>query len=144
MRPGLVEVLGIGVEYSVELLLLEDEQMIEALAPHTPEKAFTDGIRSRGVIWYCENLDVTRLGNPCEAHPELAIMITDEILRPLSKGGGLPQPLGGLLVGRISCDADVDHLPRVQFDDEESEERMEKQVSDWQEIAGPDLLSMSV
>jgi hypothetical protein len=94
MRPGLVEVLGIGVEYAVELLLMEDEQMVEAFTPHTPEKPFTDGIGSRSVIRCGENLDVTRLGNPCETHPELAIMITDEILRPLSKGGGLPQRYG--------------------------------------------------
>jgi hypothetical protein len=125
MRPGMIEVEDIRVEYALELLLMQDEQIVEAFPPHTPEKAFTDGIGSRSMIWYCENLDVTRLGNPCEAHPELAIMITDEILRPLSKGGGLPQLLGDPSVGRISwksVDADVDHLPRVQFDDEESEE----------------------
>ena len=65
------------------------------------------------MVWYGENLDVTCLGNPCEAHPELAIIITDEILRPLSKGGGLPKLLCGPSVGRISCDADVDHSARV-------------------------------
>jgi hypothetical protein len=139
----MVEVADICVENALELLLMEDEQMVEAFTPHTPSKPFTDGIRSRSVIRNGENLDVTRLNNPSEAHPELAIMITDEILRSLSKGGGLPQLLGGPRVGRISCDADVDHLVRVQFDDEESEERMEKQVSDWQEIAGPDLPGMS-
>jgi hypothetical protein len=91
MRPSLVEILDIGVEHALELLLLQNKQMVEAFTPHTPEKPFTDGIGSRSVIRCCENLDVTRLGNPCETHPELAIMITDEILRPLSKGGGLPQ-----------------------------------------------------
>ena len=137
MRPGSVEVKDLCVEYALELLLLQDEQMVQAFTPHTPEKPFTDGIRSRSVIWYGENLDVTCLGNPCEAHPELAIMITDEILQPLSKGGGFPQLLCGPRVGRMLCDADVDHLARVLFDDEESEERMEQQVSDWQKIAGP-------
>lgn len=91
MRPGMVEVEDIRVEYPLKLLLMQDEQMVEAFTPHTPKKTFTDGIGSRSVIRYCENLDVTCLGNPCEAHPELAIMIPDEILRPLSKGGGLPQ-----------------------------------------------------
>jgi hypothetical protein len=67
----------------VALLLLQDEQMIEAFTPHASQKALTDGIRSRSVIWYCENLDVTHFRNPCEAHPKLAIMITDEVLRPL-------------------------------------------------------------
>ena len=60
------------------LLLMQDEQVIETLASHTAQKAFTDGIRLRGVIRYCENLNATRLRNPCEVHPKLAIIITKE------------------------------------------------------------------
>jgi hypothetical protein len=69
---------------------MQDEQVIETLASHTPKKAFTDSIRLRSVIRYFENLDSTRLRNPCEVHPKLAIVITDEMLRPLSIGGGFP------------------------------------------------------
>jgi len=39
MRPGSVEVVHIHVEHALELLLLEDEQMIEALAPDTAQEA---------------------------------------------------------------------------------------------------------
>ena len=46
MRPGLVEVLNVGVEHAVELLLMQDEQMIETLSTDTPQKPFTDGIRA--------------------------------------------------------------------------------------------------
>jgi len=35
MRPGSVEVVHIRVEHALELLLMEDQQMIEALTPHT-------------------------------------------------------------------------------------------------------------
>src|SRR6266849_3625530 len=73
------------------LLLMQDEQVIETLASHTAQKAFTDGIRLRGVIRYCENLNATRLRNPCEVHPKLAITITNEILRSHSIGGGFPK-----------------------------------------------------
>ncbi len=90
MLPGSVEVMHICVEYPLELLLMQDEQVIETLASHTPQKAFTDGIRLRDVIRCFENLDSTRMRNPCEVHPKLAIMITDEILRSLSIGGGFP------------------------------------------------------
>ncbi len=41
MRPGLVEAVYIGAQYPLELLLMEDEQVIETLATHTPQKAFT-------------------------------------------------------------------------------------------------------
>src|SRR5215470_1631723 len=44
MRSGLVEVRHIGIEDALELLLLEDEQVIEALTPHTTQIAFTDRI----------------------------------------------------------------------------------------------------
>jgi hypothetical protein len=74
----------------MELLLLEDKQMIETLATHTSVKAFTDGIRSWGVIRDWENLDPTRLRNTGEVRPKLAIVITDEVFRSFAKSGGFP------------------------------------------------------
>jgi hypothetical protein len=87
--------------------------MIEALAPYTAQKPFTDGIRSWCVIRWCENLDVTRLRNLCEAHPKFTIVITDEVLRPHAKGGGFPKLLGGPSVGGRSRDTEMDHSARV-------------------------------
>jgi hypothetical protein len=91
MRPNPIEVVYICVEYALELLLMQDEQMIEALAPHAPEKPLTDGIRSRGLIRCFEDLNATRLCNTGEVPPELAIVIPNEILRSLSKGCGFSQ-----------------------------------------------------
>ena len=72
---------------------MQDEQMIETLASHISEKALTDGIRSRGFTRCFENLDATRLRNPREAHPKLAIIIPDEVFRLIAIGGGLPKLL---------------------------------------------------
>jgi hypothetical protein len=69
---------------------MQNEQMIEALTPYTAEESFTDGIRERGIIRSFENLNVTRLRNASEAHTKLAVVITDEVLRPHTKGGGFP------------------------------------------------------
>jgi hypothetical protein len=91
MRPSLVEVLGRGLEYAVELLLMQDEQLIETLTAHTSQKPFTDGIRARGFLRCCEHLDVTRLRHTGEDHPKLAIVLTDEVLRSCAKSGGFPQ-----------------------------------------------------
>jgi hypothetical protein len=44
LRSDLIEVLDRGSKDTMQLLLLEDEQVIETLAPHTAQKAFTDGI----------------------------------------------------------------------------------------------------
>jgi hypothetical protein len=91
MRPGSVEGVHRRVEYAVELLLMQDEQMIEALTPYTAKESLTDGIRARGVIRSFENLNVTRLRNPCEAYTKLAVVITDEVLRSHAIGGGFPK-----------------------------------------------------
>jgi len=90
LRPGSVEVVSIGSHGPLELLLTQDEQVIETLATHTAQKAFTDGVGKRGLIRCCEHLDATRLGNLSEGYPKLALMITDEILRSYTKGGGFP------------------------------------------------------
>jgi hypothetical protein len=50
MRPGSIEVVHICVEHPLELLLMHDEQMIEALTSHTAEEALTDGIGSRRLV----------------------------------------------------------------------------------------------
>ncbi len=131
MWPDSIEVLNVGGEHAVELLLMQDEQVIETLASRTSEKPFTDGILSRGVRRGFENLNGTRLRNSREAHPKLAIIITDEVLRPLAIGGGLPELLCGPSVGRTSCDADVDHSTRFQFDNEEANrERKSRSVTE--------------
>ena len=91
MRSCLVKVGDIRIEDVLELLLMQDEQMVEALTPDTPQEAFTDGIGTWTVIRDCEHLNVTRLRNPREGHPKLGIIILDEILWPHTKGSGFPK-----------------------------------------------------
>src|SRR5215831_15600221 len=79
MRSCLVEIRYIGFQDPLELLLLQDEQVIETLSPHTQEKAFTDRIGTRGVIGRFQDLDATGLGNPRKAHTKFAIIIPDEV-----------------------------------------------------------------
>ena len=134
----------IGIEDALELPLMQDQQVIEALMLDTAEEALTNGIGTRGVIGCFENLDATCLGNPCEGHPKLAIIITDEILRTRAIGGGLPKLLRRPSVGGRSCHADMDHFAGVQFDNEEGEQRVEEEVSDRQKVTSPDLLGMGV
>jgi hypothetical protein len=91
VRSCLVEVVSIGIENPLELPLMQDEQMVEALPSHTAQEALADGIGTWSMIRRFEHLDTTRLGNPREGHAKLAIVITDEVLRPTAYGGGLPQ-----------------------------------------------------
>ena len=143
LRPGSVEGVHICIEHVVELPLMQDQQMIEALTPDTAQEALTDGIGALGIIRSLEKLDVACFRNPCETHPELAIMIADEVLRSRAIGGSLPQLLCGPSIGGRVRDADVDHFPRVQEGDEEGEQRTEEEMGDRQEVTRPDLLGMS-
>src|SRR2546430_16422668 len=97
--------------------------MIETLSTDTPQKPFTDGIRARGEIRSCENLDATRLRNPSEAHPKFAVVITDEVLRPHTIGGGFPQLVCGPGIGRGSGDTHLDGPAGGEVDDGASIQR---------------------
>jgi len=110
MRSCLVEVVHIFIEHALELFLMEDEQMIEALTSHTAEESLTNGIGSRGVIGCFENLNVTCSSKPSETHPKLAIVIADEVLRSCPKGCGFSKLLRGPRVGGRPCDAYVDYF----------------------------------
>ena len=50
MGSSLVEIHGILFEKTVELPLLQDQEVIQAFSPHTPQKAFANGIGLRGAI----------------------------------------------------------------------------------------------
>ncbi len=92
------------------LLLMQDEQVIEALTSHTAQEALPDGIGAWSVIRGCENLDVARLGNLSEAHTKFAIIIPDEVFRTYTKGGSFPKLLCHPSVSGRACHADVDHF----------------------------------
>jgi hypothetical protein len=130
VRSCLVEVVYIGIENPLELPLMQDEQIVEALTSHTAQEAFADRIRSRSVIRRFENLDATRLGNALEGHAKLGIVISDEILRSHPKGGGEPSLLRSPGIRRRSCDAYVNHSAGVQFDNEEGKQRAEEEIGD--------------
>jgi len=50
MWSCLIEILHIGMQDTMELLLMEDHYVVQALSPNTPQKAFTDHIGARRVI----------------------------------------------------------------------------------------------
>ncbi len=90
MRPGSIEILAIGMKDTIQLLLMEDEQVIETLSTHSAQKALTDRIGAWCVIRRDEHLDAARISDSSETGPKLAVMITDEILRRLPIGRCLP------------------------------------------------------
>ena len=100
---------------TMQLLLLQDEQVIETLSTHTAQKPFTDGIGPWRMIWRFEYLDAAGCGHASETGSKFAITITNEILRRLSIGSCLPQLLCGPGIGRRASDTHMDHFARVQY-----------------------------
>jgi hypothetical protein len=108
MRPGFVEVLDIGKQDTMQLLLLQNEQVIETLVTHAAHKPFTDGVGPWCVIWRFEYLDAAGCSHARETGSKFAITITNEILRRLSIGGCLSQLLCSPGIGRRASDTYID------------------------------------
>ena len=106
----LVEVGNIHIEHALEMLLLKDQQVVQAFLPHTSQEALADGIGSRSVIRGLEQLDATGRRHPVETGSKLAVVITNQILGCLPIRGGLAQLLCHPGIGWRSCHADMDHL----------------------------------
>src|SRR5947209_1938351 len=111
MWPCVIEVRHIRIEHALELLLIQYQQMVKAFLPHTSQESLTDSIGSRRMIGGFENLDTTCPRHPSKARPELAIVITYQILWRLPIRGGFSQLLGHPGIGRRASHADLDHLP---------------------------------
>ncbi len=138
MRPCPVEVGHIPIENPLELLLAKAQQVVEAFLSHTPQEAFADRIGSGSVIRGFENLNSARCRHTSETRPKCAVVITHEIRWCLPIWRGFSQLLGDPSIGWRPCHSDVDHPSRLQFDEEEREERSKEEIGHLQEIAGPD------
>ena len=122
MRSGLIEGLHIGSKDTLQLLLLQDEQVIQTLSPHTAQKPFADAIGLWRVIWCFQDLDAAGCCHTSKTGTKFAITIANEILRPLSIGSRFPQLLCGPGVGRRASDTHMDDLTSVYINDEEGKQ----------------------
>ncbi len=85
MRSCLVEVGDIAMEHALELLLAEDQQVVQAFLSDAPQIAFADGIGSWCMNGDFEHLNPTGGRHASKARPKLAIVITNQILGPVSR-----------------------------------------------------------
>ena len=79
-----------------------------------------------------------------KATPNLLSLSRMRYFGPTPKAVASRSGTGSPRVRGRACHTDVDHFARVQFDDEEGEERTEEKVSHGKKVARPDLLGMSV
>ena len=90
MRSHVIKVLHVGLEHAIHVFLMEDKDVIKTFAAYAPQKAFTDGIGTRCMIWGLEELDGACRGHSCESWSEFAIVIVNEVSGYLPIWGSLP------------------------------------------------------
>jgi len=91
MWPSLIVVPDIGLQKTVELFLVQDEEMIQAFSPHASQEAFTNGICSWCSVRRSKHFDTTCCCHARKIRPEFAIIILNQIFWSVSIWSRLPQ-----------------------------------------------------
>ena len=122
----------------MELLLMENQEMIQAFSPHAAQKAFANGIRSRRPIRRSQDFNSTRCCHSCEIRPEFAVIISNQISRSFSIWSRFAQLVCDPRIGRGSRHIHMDHLSVTRNEGvEEGKKRTEEEIRDLQEITSP-------
>ena len=116
---------------------MEDQEVIQAFSPHTSQEAFTDGIGSWRPVRCAQHFDATGSCHACEIQPEFSVVIPDQVFGCLSIRSCFSQLLRHPEIRGRARHIHMDDLSRLQFNDEESKERTEEEVSHLQKITGP-------
>jgi hypothetical protein len=143
MESGLIEIDNIRIEKPGELLLMENQEMIQAFAPHTAQKTFADSICPARVRYGVRRtwipLVVATLAKFCPNFLSLSRM---------RYFGACPYGVASrsCCATQGSVGARVTftwiRLPRLLFNDEESKEWTEEEIPYLQKITGPYLCRM--
>ncbi len=80
VRSVPVVVRGVLAQYPRQVALADDEEMVEALAPHAAQEALAHGVRPRGAVGRAQDLNAARLSDPGEGRPELAVVVPDQVV----------------------------------------------------------------
>jgi hypothetical protein len=140
MGTGVIEVVDILAHQPSQVMLTENDDVIQTLAPDTANEAFAYSIGFRCAHRCCEDINVA--GNTREGGAKLIVIVTDQKPWFFSKRGCSALLLSNPGITRGPCDAKVDHSPRFQLNDEEDEDRAGKYVIGLHKIARPDLTGM--
>lgn len=114
MWSSLVEGEDICSEEAEKLLLLKDQEVIQALAPDAAQKAFTHRICLWGSVRRLKNFDAARGCYSCTIRTEFLVIVSDEVCGCLPRRRCLPQWLRDPEIRRGSGNIDVDDVSRFQ------------------------------
>src|SRR5579863_923180 len=108
-----VEIVDICLEDSEQMVVIADEQMVQALAAHRTDEPFTDGIGARRTKRGLDDFNLGPSGDRSEMLPILLVVIANKVFWALTEWRGFPQSLGYPSVGRMARHTEMYHPPRT-------------------------------
>src|SRR2546425_437987 len=142
MRAGGVVVREVSAQQTSEMLFVDHDDVIEAFPSNRADDALGEGIlpgRSRGD----EDLAHRQALHPSYEHVAVdGVPIAEQILRRCLFREALDQLVGGPGGGGVVGDVDLDDFSPVVAKDQESEEQVEGEGWDDEEIDGDNVANM--
>ena len=140
MRAPVVEIADILGQDLLQMALVEYQNVVQALGPDRSHPALGDGVGSRRSEWRA------KLGNTNIAHPtiECGTITAAAVMNEKSWWLAIPSTAFDNLLSRprgggIRRHVHVENLPAGVSDHEEHLQRSERDRSDAEEVARPDL-----
>src|SRR5262245_42920899 len=124
----------------LQMVLIEDEHVVQALGSDGPDPALCYGVGSRRSEWRA-NLGNTNIAHPtieCRTVTAVAVM-NEKSWRLAIPSAAFDHLLGRPRGGGIRRHVHVENLPAGMIDHEEHVQRFERDRSDAEEVARPDL-----
>ena len=140
MRAPIVEIADILGQDFLQMALIEDEHVVQALGSGGSHPALGDGVGSRRSEW-CANLSNTNIAHPtmeCGTITAVAVM-NEKAWQMAIPSAAFDHLLSRPRGGGIRCHVHVENLPAGVIDHEEHVQRSERDRSDAEEVARPDL-----
>src|SRR5215510_2578108 len=140
MRAPVVEIADILGQDPLQMALIKYENMVQALAPDRSHPALGYGVGSRRSEWRA-NLGNTKIAHPMiECGTITAVAVTNEkSWRIAIPSAAFDQLLSRPRGSGIRRHLHVENLPAGVIDHEEHVQRSERDRSDAEEVARPDL-----
>jgi hypothetical protein len=140
MRAPVIKITDIFGQDFLQMALIEDEHVVQALGSDGSHPALGYGVGSRRSEW-CANLGNTNIAHPtidCATITAVAVMNEKSWQRAIPSAAFdhlLRRPRGG----GIRRHMNVENFPAGVIDHEEHVQRSERDRSDAEEVARPDL-----
>lgn len=129
-------------EHGPQRLLVQDDEVVEALAPERADDPFRNGVRPRRADGRQERFDAEHFGSPTEVSSVAADTITDEVAWLVSPRRGFEQLAPGRRGGRVGGHVEVNRLLPPVGDEEEDAQRLEGERLDREPVCRLDMGSV--